>query len=300
MSDLPPIVLPGVQAVDPDSSDSDPEAVAARKLRKQKAFARIQREEAEQEESEKAAVKRKNDMADVEQVLAALCSGEAQQILDFMSGIGCVRPESYEDRLKMANELREKGKTLFKDGDNEMAARHWLSAVHCLDFTPRSLQPHSKGERKQVLEAMGTLISNLSVASRKMGDPAGACKAADIGLQVIQKMPFAESKALRVKLRLHHAIAKGEQRDFAGAGDDARHVLQLCPGHEEATRIARNSGVALRREKGPGEHRWKGPLTIPIPKKKKASSDWSWKLALVIIGPLLAFFMFIVMRLGAS
>merc|ERR1711971_34484 len=99
--------------------------------------------------------------------------------------------------------------------------------------------------------------SNLSLAVRMMGDAASACRAAELGLEVARKLPYEESKSLRVKLRLRRALAKGEERDFAAAYEDAQHVLQLAPDHEEALCVLRNSQVALRREKGPKEFRWK-------------------------------------------
>merc|ERR1719247_501631 len=119
-------------------------------------------------------------------------------------------------------------------------------------------------ERQRIFDGLAPVLSNLSLARRKGGDISSAIHAADIGLEVVRKMPYEVSKPLRVKLRIRRALARGDARDFDGARSDARHVLDLSPGHEEATCIVKNSETAMRREGGLEERRWKGSLTTPL------------------------------------
>jgi hypothetical protein len=268
--------LPGMQ-VEKDSSDSDPEAVAARKQRKAKALARERAEEEREAEKQREKQKREEELADKDQLLHLLCSEDKiSKLIEFMSSIDSPRPEGFAERCQAASSLREKAKASFEQANIEEAIRLWLAVVYCLDFTPRQLKEQTKKERVQVFEALAPILSNLSMASRKQKDVRMAINAALIGLEVVRKTDYQASKSLRIKLRLYLALAYGKDRDFERAREEALHVLDLDPGHEEATCIARNSQIAMKREKEPEERRWKGSLSTPLPqkvqKKQKPSS----------------------------
>jgi len=106
-----------------------------------------------------------------------------------------------------------------------------------------------------------------------MNDATSAITTSNIGLIVSEKVPYKKSKDMRVKLRLQRSLARGEQRNFEGARNDAEHVLQLFPGHEEAKLIMKNCDIALRLEKGPESKRWKGPLTRSLTKKAQKGTN---------------------------
>mmetsp|Transcript_101440 Transcript_101440/g.326953 ORF Transcript_101440/g.326953 Transcript_101440/m.326953 type:complete len:140 (-) Transcript_101440:46-465(-) len=129
---------------------------------------------------------------------------------------------------------------------------------------------------------------------RRVGDLPGARRAADLGLELVQELPYKDSKGLRLKLRFHRALVRGERRDFQGAAEDVRHVLGLDPGHEGARCVLRNAEVARKREGGPKQQRWRGPLTAALPSKTRRG--WRqlvverWVLATaVLVGPVLAY-----------
>jgi len=271
MDGFPPIQIPGMQA-EKDSSDSDPEAVAARKQRKTHAFERQQAEERREEEAKKERRKQQEATADIPQILHHLCPDESE-VTEFLSSIDSNRPEELEDRLQAAVTLREKAKVLFDESQLEEAIRHWLGAVHCIDFTPRQMAAQSLKDRQRIKEGLLPLLSNLSLANRKLGKTREAFRCADIGLEVVQQTPYESSKPLRVKLRLRRALARGELRNFEGARSDAQHVLDLSPGHEEATCIVRNCEIAMKREKGPKDRRWNGSLATPLPRRKVVQKD---------------------------
>lgn len=287
-----PICIPGMQAEQEEEDVSDEEVMAERRERKKIKAAREEAEAAKAEEVRMAELKHQEECADKEQFIQALCDEhEAADVCEFLKSIEVSRPEEFDERIKVAGELKEKAKALFQEGNNEQAVKYWFAAVHICDFTPRQLMARSKDDRKTVLKEVVPVLSNLSLAVRKMGDPASACRAAYVGLEISRKLPYDESRLLRIKLRLRRAVAKGDQRKFSDAREDAQHVLQLDPDHEEAKTILRNSETALRREKGPEESRWKGVLTKPLPVKKvqKAATPY-WKIAVVVVGPLLAFY----------
>lgn len=282
------IPLPPGMTVEKDSSDSDEEAVAARKQRKMERMAREERDRKREEQEAKDLERRKAEEAESELVLRTICdASERERVLESLSG---GRPEAFEERQATAGELREAAKAAFGAAEHRQAIDKWLGAVWCLDFTANELAKRTPEERKAVAEALTAVLSNLSMAFRKEGKVKQACSAADAGLDVARRLTFEESKPLRVKLRFRRALAKGDLRDFAGAREDAQHVLQLAPDHEEAKCMVRNCDVASRREKGPPEQRWRGSLTVAIPKKVAPAQPWSssWRLALAFLAVLLA------------
>lgn len=284
--------LPGVQQAEKEDSDSDPEVVAARAERKRKTAQEALEAEKAQEVAAEERRRLMEEVADKEQVLQCLCPDrDTSGVLDFMRGIDCTRPEDFDDRLRLAGDMRQKAKTLFQESDTDQAVFHWLCAVHCLDFTPAQQCERTAEDRRKIIEGLTPVLGNLSLAIRKLGDPPAAIVAANVGLEVIRKLPFGDSKEQRVKLYLRRALARGDARNFAGASEDAGHILQLHPGHGEATCIRRNAGLALRREGGPEELRWRGPIDAPAPKKARGEqpggSSWC-KAYVMVLGPALA------------
>lgn len=270
------IPLPGGMTVEKQvdtDSDSDKEAAAARK--RTKLQQKIEEERLQEEAAKKAAEEeaaQREQLMDKEQLLPFLGADLDDGTPAFIAEIGLKRPEGWKDRLKKASDIREKAKAIFQQGNIELASKHWLGAVHCLDFTPRQLEERTKEERISIYEAVTPILCNMAIGARKMNDPDSAVTAANMGLIVVEKIPYAKSKEIRIKLRLQRALSRGEQRNFEGALSEAKHIMELSPGHEEAAIVAKNAEIALRLEKGPKEKRWKGPLTKNIPTKvtKKA------------------------------
>lgn len=274
--------LPGFQVDDKvggsDSEESDEEVKAAKKKARLK---ELQDQERKNEEQQKIAAeeraKQVEEMMDKEQFIPFLSGGEAAHPADkpppFLADVGMsCRPEGWEARVKAAGELREKAKALFQKSEVEFAAKHWLAAIHCLDFTPRQLEARTKEERVTIYEASLPIFCNMAIGARKMNDPMSAVTTSNIGLIVSEKVPYKKSKDMRVKLRLQRSLARGERRHFEEARNDAEHVLQLSPGHEEAKLIIKNCDIALRLEKGPESKRWKGPLTRNLVRKAQKAN----------------------------
>lgn len=289
------VPLPPGMTVEKEDSDSDPEAVAARRKARQEREARTEREEAAQKAEAEAAARRAAELAGKELLLQRACAGpefSVEKVKDLMSGMGKARPDGFEERLALADELGEQAKRHFAEAETAKAILHWLAAVCCLDFTKNELTEREAQEKKRVEETAVPVLSNLSVAFRKVGLPVAAARAADCGLDVVRQLPYDATKELRMKLCFRRALAKGDRRDFLGAREDFRHVLTLSPEHEEAKNAIRNCDLAMRLEKGPKEKRWKGSLTVQIPRKAKeparqpASKQRMWALAIAV--PLLA------------
>eukprot|EP00930_Biecheleria_cincta_P034929 TRINITY_DN24070_c0_g1_i1.p1 TRINITY_DN24070_c0_g1~~TRINITY_DN24070_c0_g1_i1.p1 ORF type:complete len:521 (+),score=112.41 TRINITY_DN24070_c0_g1_i1:60-1622(+) len=315
-----PICIPGMQ-VEKESSDSDPEAVAARKQRRSERFAKEARERQEAERAEQQKSKLNEELADKELLLQELLGKTDREVV--LGQLPEGRPEALEERMKLASQLREDGNTCFKasqkgsehsvatggqergggvckemQGDQaepckesavkssesnlEEAVMKWLAAIHCLDFTSRQLTAMSEGERVKVFENVTLVLSNLSLGRRKLRSPVQAIRAADLGIEVAMKIPYESSKAHRVKLRLRRALARGDRRDFEGAGEDARHVLDISPDEDEAKLIARNAELAMRRENGPPAKRWTGPLNIHLERKAPPRQKLSPSIVLIV------------------
>jgi len=294
----PPIRIPGIPGmeVEKDSSDSDPEAVAARKERKKVRLDRAQADELREEKAKEEEQRRQEAILDLDQLFHVFCDeDERTKVLEDMSSIDCSRPDGFEERVQVASTLRDKAKVIFEGSETEKAIRYWMGAVHCLDFTPRQLREQPTKEKQRVFEALALVLSNISLARRKLGNTTGAIYMATIGLEVVCKVKYEASKDMRVKLRIRRALARGDERDFEGARSDAKHVLDLIPDHDEGNRIVKNCQAALRREGGPQEHRWKGSLNKELPQKvqKPANSLGEWNKRVFMLAPilvLLAFF----------
>eukprot|EP00931_Biecheleriopsis_adriatica_P012987 TRINITY_DN114284_c0_g1_i1.p1 TRINITY_DN114284_c0_g1~~TRINITY_DN114284_c0_g1_i1.p1 ORF type:complete len:480 (-),score=103.44 TRINITY_DN114284_c0_g1_i1:333-1772(-) len=273
MSEFPPITIPGVQ-MQKEDSDSDEEAVAARQERRKAQAFREAREEAAQKEAELRRAEQKEIEVNQERHFQQVCAKEeSPQVLECLTS---GRPDSFEERLKLARQLKVEAKQVFDEAkDVQQAMKCWKAAVHCLDFTARQLEERSNDERAEVYDLLLPLLSNVAIGGRKSKDPAAAIRAANAGLEVARQLPYETSKgkAWRVKFSLARALARGDQRDFEGAGKDAEHVLLMSPGHEEAELVRFNSQTALRHAK-----RWKGPLDRKRPEKPRAAhSAFGWQ-----------------------
>jgi len=294
---MPLMMPPGYTYEKEKDSDTDEEAVAARRVEKESSKTRIAKQEAQERAATREAALRHAEFVDNEQVLKAVCSEqERTQVTEVLSNLERPRQDAdtehaFETRVKMATELRELAKQFFQKSDNIQAVIHWLGVVHYLDFTRNELSKRTAEERVQVDSIMAPVLSNLSLAFRKRDDPSLACRAADWGLDYARGLPCGESKKLRVKLYLRRALAKGERRDFDGARDDAQHALQLSPDDEDAKCIHWNAERAIRRSKTRNSPQWTRPLDAPIPKKvEKRGAKLYLTIATVLLGPLLAYY----------
>jgi len=249
------------------------------------------------EEEEEAA---DEELADQELLLQDLYGHEYTDISEFTATLGCKRPETFEERVACAAELCKGVEDVqLTESNSAEIIKKVLSGLYCLDFTQRQLSARTQAETRQVFERVAKALLVVSVAHCKLGKAVNAVHAAYLGLESARQLPYQESRSLRIELRIQSALAKGCQRDFAGAAEDAHHVLQLFPGHEVATGVLRNAKSALRREGGPKERRWPSswPLTRPVPvvenlpprKPPKPLTFWRKVLLTVAIGPLLAF-----------
>mmetsp|Transcript_23304 Transcript_23304/g.59496 ORF Transcript_23304/g.59496 Transcript_23304/m.59496 type:complete len:306 (+) Transcript_23304:85-1002(+) len=288
---------PGMHAENDEPSDSDPETVENHRQRRAARARKTAAERASAAAEEEKRVAQAAAEAAQERFLLFVCCADEARVewtrahLETLKG---PRPGDAEARLGMAGELRELARQRFEASELSEAVSIWLCAVHCLDFpaAERALLPEGLAER--VFGALCPVLSNLAVAMRRVGDLPGARRAADLGLELVQELPYKDSKGLRLKLRFHRALVRGERRDFQGAVEDVRHVLGLDPSHEGARCVLRNAEVARKREGGPKQQRWKGPLTAALPAKVRRGwrqlVEERWVLAAaVLVGPVLAY-----------
>lgn len=265
-------MIPGMQfEKEEEPSDSDPETVEACRIRKAEKDRRNREEERRTEAAKREKEAWIERTKDEERFFLSLApDGFRSDVL--MKEIEATRPDTFEDRLKIAAELRSKGKELLLESKFEQAQKYQLCALHCLDFTPAQQTAQPVENRTRLLQAVAPVLQNLSLIASKMGDNGIALRAADAGLDCLSMLPYKDSKDLRIKMHLRRAMVRGDKRDFEGALEEARHVLQLAPGHENASLIERNCRIALRGEDGPEEHRWKGTLLRET--RKMEAESW--------------------------
>lgn len=263
--------IPGMQ-VEKEDSDSDPEAIAARKERKRHQQVREKEQEAKAARAKEEQRKWVESVADTEQLLDACTPKDHPlDITALLESFEVVRPESFDDRLKLAAELCEKAKIQFKESHLDVAGNYWFCAMHCLDFTPRQQSQQPMENRTRLLTAVVPTLEHLSLVSSRLKDTRTAARIADLGVDVASKLAYKDSKDLRVRIRLRRAIARGDLRDFAKAEEEAGQVLLLSPDHPQASLIKRNAQIAQKRERLEPEQRWRGSLLKQLPKKAAAS-----------------------------
>eukprot|EP00929_Paragymnodinium_shiwhaense_P096082 TRINITY_DN5757_c0_g1_i1.p1 TRINITY_DN5757_c0_g1~~TRINITY_DN5757_c0_g1_i1.p1 ORF type:complete len:321 (-),score=82.96 TRINITY_DN5757_c0_g1_i1:130-1023(-) len=291
-------MMPGMEVEKEDDSDSDHEAVEERQQNKARQKELRAKQEAKMKErADKLAAKVAAE-ASVEKLLMTLAPPSDCQEGRRTAELCVDRPpdDDFDARLTRALEFRDSAKKLFHDGDMEEAIANWMGCVYHLDWTKKQLAERSDDERLRACEVAAPVLSNLCMAHRKKGRLQQARAAADFGIDFARGLPYEASKPIRVKLLFRRAVVLGDARKFEAAREDLVHLLQLAPDDEEAKTAMRNCDTALRREKGPKDKRWRGPLTRPIPKKTKQFFDAYWKVVAALLGPLLAVLLMVLRR----
>mmetsp|Transcript_8696 Transcript_8696/g.24530 ORF Transcript_8696/g.24530 Transcript_8696/m.24530 type:complete len:341 (+) Transcript_8696:63-1085(+) len=168
---------------------------------------------------------------------------------------GFERPDSFVDRLKHAQRLRELGNGFFGSGDYRRALHCMLGALHSLDYSPAVQLEMAEEDRASVVEAMQPVLANLSIIFLRRGDFPNVVKAVDVALKCADKLPPEETQETRVKLLYRRALAKGEPGhafDPVGACEDLTEAARLQPTNREVRTCLENCKELVRRGRREG------------------------------------------------
>ncbi|CAK0833581.1 unnamed protein product [Prorocentrum cordatum] len=153
---------------------------------------------------------------------------------------GYTRPDGFDGRLSLAEELREKGNEKFKEENLDAAMMYALSALHCLDFSRGASMSHKDSHKQQTFGALVKIISNLSIVFLKRGDNYNAVRAADLGLDPRGSRHFADPWK-------KHGLAK-ICWDASDRGEDRRSRQEEK--HEEAEHEQEQEGEDEEEKRG--------------------------------------------------
>jgi tetratricopeptide (TPR) repeat protein len=205
---------------------------------------------------------------DEERLVSHFClEAEHQQVVDFCKEHGHARPEDFKERLQLASTLKQLGNTKFQEGDFNASMMAALGSLHCIDFNQGMQLTQTSEQKRQVNEAMVPILSNLSIVFLKRGDAYNSCRAADLGLDTIRRLAGGDIEdkekleQLRAKLLFRRGLSKGQTRDFSKALDDLREAAKLMPNDRDIRKSYENCKVAIQRERGSPDDRWRGLLT---------------------------------------
>lgn len=216
---------------------------------------------------------------DEERLLRHFClEEECTQVLDWLKKEGISRPEDFEGRMTIANNLREQGNARYQASDYQGSMMYALGALYSLDFSQAKQFLQNDKQKQEVNEALVPLLSNLSIVFLKRGDAYNSTRAADLGLDRMKRLPASEFEQLRAKLLFRRGLAKGQTRDFTDALENLREAAKLMPTNRDVRRALDNCKVAIQRERGKPDDRWRGLLTdTPNTAKFQARTSRCWK-----------------------
>jgi len=138
---------------------------------------------------------------------------------------------------------------------------HAFGAMHCVDFSQGQSTMQTAEQKRAAQETLLPILSNLCIVFLKRGDDYNSVRAADLCLEFMKRLPGEEMKDLQAKVLYRRALAKGQRREFADALADLRQSARLRPADKEIRRVLENCKVALQRERGAPDDRWRGLLT---------------------------------------
>jgi len=203
---------------------------------------------------------------------------ECEQVREWFKEQGFARPEEFDARLDLARRLRELGNDRHRAADFNGAMMHALGALHCLDFSQARVAIQTETQKREALEALVPVLSNLSIVFLKRGDAYNSGRAADLGLERAARMPSDCVEQLRAKLLFRRGLAKGQKKDFAEARADLREAARLMPGDREVRRALENCKALAEGQKGQADDEWRGLLTeTPKTARQLARARRCWR-----------------------
>jgi len=212
---------------------------------------------------------------DEERLVRHFClEEEHNQVIEWCKEHGHERPEEFEERLQLARKLKTLGNTKFQEGDFQSSMMAALGALYCIDFNQAKQMMQSTAQKRQVNETSAPILSNLSIVFLKRGDAYNSARAADLGLDTIKRLSGGEDddkeklEQLRAKLLFRRGLSKGQNRDFSDALGDLREAARLMPSEQDMRKAYDNCKIAIQREGGSPDNRWRGLLT-ETPSKAK-------------------------------
>lgn len=199
---------------------------------------------------------------DAEVLVRHFClENECEELVKWMAEKGYERPDGCDERLALAQRLKESGNKCFEVQDFAGAMMHALAALHCVDFSQGRSFVQNDEQKQQTNNLIVAILSNLSLVFLKRDDAYNSVRAADCGLQRVKKMDAAESDAFRAKLLFRRGLARGQERDFAQALTDLKEAARLSPSDRQVRKAYENCKVAVSRQRGAPDDAWRGLLT---------------------------------------
>jgi len=195
------------------------------------------------------------------QLLQQLCTAEQYtEMHNFLSNTQRAKPSDLEGRSKIATDLLNIADKKFEAGDMNNTIFFRIAGMHYLDFSQDDFSKLSLDEQRQVHHTLVTELRKLSVAMRNAKRVRQAITATDLAFDMLDDLSQEDGERLKIELFFNRALAKGVDRDFEGAREEAHEILRLSPEHAQAKQIIKNCRVAIRRERGPRDSRWTQPL----------------------------------------
>merc|ERR1719213_888182 len=103
-----------------------------------------------------------------------------------------------------------------------MAMRHYLAALHCLDFAGKHTMGLEVMERRELHSMIVRCLANLSLAFLKREDYYNCERAAQCGLDYSDKNPESVTLERRAKLLVRRARARAPRGNVDGAIKDLK------------------------------------------------------------------------------
>merc|ERR1719460_2282932 len=120
---------------------------------------------------------------DEELLLRHFClDEECKQVLAWCKEHGHERPEEDDDRMRLADQLKQQGNAKFQESEFQSAMMCALAALHCIDFNQARQFMQTDAQKEEVKKVQAAILSNLSIVFLKRGDAYNSTRAADLGL----------------------------------------------------------------------------------------------------------------------
>lgn len=216
---------------------------------------------------------------DEERLLRHFClDSEIEQVMSWCGEASHSRPEEFDERLKLAEELKRVGNAKYRGQDFHASMMAALGALHCIDFSQAKVLMQTDAQKHSVDEMLVLIMSNLSMVFLKRNDAYNAGRAADLGLTTAKKLTGGKDseqiQKLRAKLLFRRGISKGQTRDFSDALGDLKEAAKLLPSDHDIRKAYENCKIAIQRERGAPDDRWRGLLTdTPATAKLQAKTS---------------------------
>lgn len=198
-----------------------------------------------------------------EELLASICSeGECEQVKKWCEENECTISAMFETRLEKADELREQGNQLLKDGDFEAAQLRYFAAIFQLDFSMAQYGPQAKPYEDKISTRKLKTLSNLCVARLKHQKYTETKAAAEVGLKVVATAQLDAEATTAHEAKFWYLTGQSNlERGFSeNAVEELKKAQALAPGDRQVHQALSQALAAKRDDKVSAEGVWKKKL----------------------------------------